>query len=172
MSISQSIFDTRDNRELKNYKLWNRKLPGLKISDPVKCVLLAAKKSKSGDSFDMRPFYTTAKGFLYYKKSPDSSKIRGAMDLKWARIIFSRLSKTEILESGFAFSVKIVKNLKFTTLYLKNEESVEKWRNALLSSAALTDFHTRYEVVDIIGKGAFAKVSFKPNFLTFLFIQK
>lgn len=161
MSFSQSIFDTKDIEELKEYKLWNRKLPGLKISDPVSYSLFAAKKAKTGESFDLRPFYTTKPGFLYYKKSPESSKIRGAMDLKWARIRFERINVQEAMETGFQYSVKIIKNLKFTTLYLKDEEAVEHWRGAMLKDAALTDFHDKYEVVDIIGKGAFAKVTLR-----------
>lgn len=159
MSFSQSIFDTKNVEKLKEYKLWNRKLPGLKISDSISYSLLAAKKAKTGESFDLRPFYTTKTGFLYYKKSPESSKIRGAMDLKWARVRFEKLSAQESIETEFQYSVKIIKNLKFTTLYLKDTQAAEHWRTALLKDAALTDFHERYEVIDIIGKGAFAKVN-------------
>lgn len=166
MSLSYSIFDTRDPKELKDYKLWNRKLPGLKISDPIQITLQAAKKAKDGESFDFRPFYVTKNGFLYYKKTPETPKIRGAMDLKWARIIFSKVEAREVFESDFCYTVKIVKNLKFTTLYLRDKEDMEMWRDALLVHAAMTDFHEQYEVVDIIGKGAFAKVKFQ-NFNIF-----
>lgn len=156
MSISQSIFDSKD---VTNYKLWSKKLPGLKTNDTISFSLSAAKKSKKGESYDSRPFYITKTGFLYYKKSKDSSAIRGAMDLKWARACFEKLSEEETAGSKYTYSLMIVKNLKFTNLYLEDEEAVETWRKALSKHVALTDFHQRYSVLSMIGKGAFAKVT-------------
>lgn len=167
MSISQSIFDSNN---VSNYKLWSKKLPGLKATDLISFSLSAAKKAKKGKSFESRPFYITEAGYLYYKKSEDSTSIRGAMNLKWARAYFEKLSEEESAGSEYKHSLMIVKNLKFTTLFLKDETAVEIWRKAISRHVAMTDFHQRYSVHSVIGKGAFAKVT-KNNYI-FKFLRK
>lgn len=48
--------------------------------------------------------------------------------------------------------------MKFCDLYARNEVEWNEWRDALSHLLIHTDFHTRYSVVKMLGKGSFAKV--------------
>lgn len=56
------------------------------------------------------------------------------------------------------FCVRFIKNMKFCDLYARNEEEWLEWREKLTRQMIQTDFHNRYKVSNMIGKGSFAKV--------------
>lgn len=172
MNMYPSIFDLKKEEEISSFKLWNKKLDGFTLKDKLKGILIAFKKSKCGEKYDSRPFFITHSGFLYYKKNINDKKIRGVMELKWARAIFKVV---EGALNQFYCELKLVKNKKQTTLFLKDQNSMEEWGKCLKLMTAFSSFHQDYEVLDLIGKGAFSKVNifllfsciFLANFVRF-----
>jgi serine/threonine-protein kinase ULK2 len=59
--------------------------------------------------------------------------------------------------------MKFLKNLKFFNLYSKTQEERNKWQDVLARYCIQSDFHTKFTVSKIIGKGSFAKVYLVEN---------
>ena len=78
----------------------------------------------------------------------------GVLDVKWARVLFEKCDAS----SGYEYLMKIIKNQRFTTLFLKNEQDMNDWKIALRKVTVLTDFHDIYEPISDLGSGGFAKV--------------
>lgn len=56
------------------------------------------------------------------------------------------------------YSLRFMRNLKFCDLYISNEKDFRKWKRVLAYRLVQTDFHSKFGVVKMIGKGSFAKV--------------
>ena len=85
------------------------------------------------------------------------------MNLKFARTEFDGDSLEE--NGEFIFSIKFIKNLKFTEIFTKDKEVYLQWRELLATLTIQTDFHTKFNVIKMIGKGSFARV--KPTKFNF-----
>ena len=73
----------------------------------------------------------------------------------------------EAEETKHMYSIKFVRNMKYTAIYTEDREVFEAWRKALGKLAIMTDFHECYQVLSHLGKGSFAIVSL-PLILLFL----
>ena len=56
------------------------------------------------------------------------------------------------------YSIKFIRNLKFTEVFFSEEESFLEWMAALRPLVIQTDFHQCYDVIKLLGKGSFARV--------------
>lgn len=56
------------------------------------------------------------------------------------------------------FGIKFIKNLRFFNIYAGSLEKRNEWRNAFSRHFVQSDFHTKFKVLKVIGKGGFAKV--------------
>lgn len=152
MSFIEGFFD---DETISNYKLWSSKYDPEILKEPILTVDVWGKRSKNAHQLAERCFILTP-NHLYYKKRPDDSKIRGVMNLKFARTEFDG---DNLEENGeFIFSIKFIKNLKFTEIFTKDKSVYLKWRDLLATLTIQTDFHTKFNVIKMIGKGSFARV--------------
>jgi calcium-dependent protein kinase len=145
------------------------------------------KRSKKETELTQREFYLTRK-FLYYKKTTDDAKIRGAMQLKNVRMEYSvpqgyvypkiqqgkevgeslnKRKKQEMADedslsqdslTADLFSIRLIKNMKFTEVYTSDETTFLQWMDVLKTIVIQTDFHANYDVIKMLGKGSFARV--------------
>jgi calcium/calmodulin-dependent protein kinase I len=60
--------------------------------------------------------------------------------------------------SNHEFGIKFIKNLRFFNIYASNLEKRNEWRTAFSKHFIQSDFHTKFKVLKVIGKGGFAKV--------------
>ena len=81
------------------------------------------------------------------------------MNLRFARTEFEGDYEEE--DGTHKFSIKFIKNLKFTEIFTKSKDSYLHWKDLLSKLTVQTDFHTKFNVIKMIGKGSFARVSFK-----------
>lgn len=56
------------------------------------------------------------------------------------------------------YCVRFIKNMKFCDLYARDQQEWKEWRKELLEKMIQTDFHTKFGVIKMVGKGSFAKV--------------
>lgn len=159
MSFIEGFFD---DESISNYKLWSSKYDPEILKEPILATSVWGKRSKNAHQLAERCFILTP-NHLYYKKRPDDNKIRGVMNLKFARTEFDGDSLEE--NGEFIFSIKFIKNLKFTEIFTKDKEVYLQWRELLATLTIQTDFHTKFNVIKMIGKGSFARVKLtKFNF--------
>lgn len=80
------------------------------------------------------------------------------MELKFARTEFEGEDEPE--NGKFNFSIKFIKNLKFTEIFTKSKTKFLEWKEMLSRLTVQTDFHSKFNVIKMIGKGSFARVSY------------
>ena len=56
------------------------------------------------------------------------------------------------------FSIKFIRNMKFTEVFFDTEEIFLSWLNILRGLVIQTDFHQCFDVIKLLGKGSFARV--------------
>ena len=56
-----------------------------------------------------------------------------------------------------------MRNLKFCDLYVNSDSEYKVWKKHLANRLVQTDFHTKFGVIKMIGKGSFAKVYLVNN---------
>ena len=165
--IWESFFD-EPLLPTETFSLWKPNDPDLKIDsmEPLfKGFLL--KVDKNSNSLKPRLFVVTDE-YLYYTRvtlpsnaqNEKSKTIRGIMKIKFVKVSFF-----EEEEEGQAtkLCVRFIKNMKFCDLYAQNEEEWLEWRQQLAHMMIQTDFHSKYGVVRMLGKGSFAKVYLVEN---------
>lgn len=163
MSFATSIFDKKDQK----FRLWHKKNKNFNEKLPTSFASLAFKPTKKSQELVQRHFYIKSH-FLCYKRNPEDQKISGILDLNWTRAEFNKVEEEE--DTGFKFVMMLIKQAKFTSIYFKDEQTMERWRAALRGVSAFTDFHQRFKVISLIGKGSYARVN-KSIFYSFSFFS-
>lgn len=153
MSFIDGFFDQENSQ---NYKLWSSKHDPSILEEEIISIGPYGKRSKNAKDLAERSFVLT-KRYLYYKKSDKDEKIRGVMDLQFTRTEFEGEDKPE--DGSFNYSIKFIRNLKFTEIFTKYKQVFTEWKIHLAKLTIQTDFHTKFSVVKMIGKGSFARVS-------------
>jgi hypothetical protein len=153
MSFIEGFFD---DENAHHYKLWSSKHDPSLLDEEIISQAAYGKRSKNAQDLAERCFILTPK-HLYYKKSESDSKIRGVMELKFARTEFEGDNEPE--NGKFNFSIKFIKNLKFTEIFTRNKSKYLEWKKLLSRLTIQTDFHNKFNVIKMIGKGSFARVS-------------
>lgn len=76
------------------------------------------------------------------------------MKIKFVKVAFFK----EEQEGEERLCVRFIKNMKFCDLYARDEIEWLQWREKLANVMIQTDFHTKFGVLKMLGKGSFAKV--------------
>jgi len=189
MKFNQGFFD---NTTQGKFKLWipitNEQAREGKLLQQASFF----KMPKNKLDMTKRHFYLTEK-YLYYKKSIIDSRIRGGMLLKNVRLEYSvpkgykypkknfgnsseeeSLNKKKATEKTLSvssedsltknfFSIRLIKNMKYTEIFTEREGTFITWMNELKKLVIQTDFHDSYNVTKILGKGSFARVYLAQN---------
>jgi hypothetical protein len=74
----------------------------------------------------------------------------------------------EIKTNGFSYKMCLIKNRKYSELFIRTEEDMLTLKKTLKSLCVNSDFYVDYTVIKKVGSGAFASVSF--NFSRFLYL--
>lgn len=154
MSFIEGFFD-EENAD--HYKLWQSKYNQSLLEEEILSMGPYGKRSKNAKDLAERCFVLTPKS-LYYKKNEDDDKVRGVMDLSFTRTEFEGDDRSE--DGGFNFSIKFIRNLKFTEIFTRSKEAYLEWKQLLCRITIQTDFHNKFSVIKMIGKGSFARVSY------------
>jgi hypothetical protein len=169
MEFISSFFDRNDP---ENFKLWRSMTPEEIDQDQILHRETFFKRSKKDVELTQRTFFLTHK-FLFYKKNESDTKIRGVMELEWVRVEYftpqDREQANDLIEdendpTSELYSIKFIKNLKFTEIFTDNQQIFEFWKHLLSAITIQTDFHTKYKVLKMLGKGSFARVRFTLAF--------
>lgn len=157
MLFVKSIFDDKSNPK---FKLWYK--PDYEFEDEE--IILHAnfgkKKTHESNEIAERVYFLT-KSHIFYKQSVDDPKVRGALSLKMIRLHAQEL-ETPVWEN-YKYTLTFVKNRKFTEIFTDNQDTFKEWIQVLRLLTIQTDFHIRYKVLKMIGKGSFARVYLARN---------
>ena len=115
------------------------------------------KNDQNSNDLKERLFVLTEK-YLYYTKGPDSNVIRGVMQTKFVKVNFFSEDKGQP-----CFGIRFIKNMKFCDLFARDERQWKDWKIALAPVMVQGDFHSKFGVVKMVGKGSFAKVYLVQN---------
>lgn len=162
----QSILNTSNSKS----KIWTK--PTLEFEQCDKEITfstIAYKASSQRKTEFSERFFKIKGNFLFYTKSSNSNSVSGICDLRWATVEFLPLEKEILTCSSMRYTVLIVKNGRFTNIFLENEEDLELWRKALSPVTIMTDLFKRYDVVNQIGLGGFGEVSFIKILIVWIF---
>lgn len=150
-----SAFDSPDASYI-NYQLWQKTNKDYNQKNRAEFEFPGYRKKsvKEANSITRRHYLITGH-FLVYKKTQNSASVKGILDLRWARVEFSTLKEET---QGEIYEIKIIKNLKFTCVYVLNLEDLDQIRKQLARICLLTDFDEKYKLEGFISKGNFGTV--------------
>lgn len=160
MLFAKSIFDEKANPK---FKLWFKPTCEFEDDEVVLQATFGKKKTHESNEISERIYYLT-KSCIFYKKSEDDPKIKGVLSLKMTRLHYLEL-ETPVWKN-YKYSLTFVRNRKFTEIYTDNADTFVEWIQVLRLLTIQTDFHLRYKVVKMIGKGSFARVYLAKNIET------
>ena len=155
--IITGFFDTNPD----SFKLWTAISSSRVKGQHILKASEFYKRSKKNTALAKRSFHLTEK-YLFYKKDEKDRKIRGAMKLDWVRAEFScpgdsdRIDESE--QTRNMYSIKFIRNMKFTEIFTEERAVFEEWRQVLAKHLIMTDFHKQFKVLKMLGKGSFARV--------------
>lgn len=160
MQSYKSIFDNQDTS--KNQKIWAKMLPGFskfKTEQP-NFEIKASKPSSKGKKMIEERCFSIKKNYLYYRVKDSSNQIRGVCDLRFITARFLKIKEKD-LKVEFKFLLMLVRNMKYSRIFLRNESEVRLWRQHLAPYCVFNDFTEKYEVIGGIGYGSYGKVIFQ-----------
>lgn len=153
----KSIFDDKSNTK---FKLWYKPEHTIEEDEVIFHANFGKKKTHDSNEIEERVYFLT-KSCIFYKKSVDDPKIRSVLDLKMTRLHYTE-HETPVW-GNYKYSLTFVRNRKFTEIFTENEEVFKEWIQVLRLLTIQTDFHLRYKVIKMIGKGSFARVYLAYN---------
>ena len=112
-------------------KLWCK--PDITTPDELECpsktIRLPKSYKKSQSSSSLRPItFLFNQGRLFSTKK-DGAVLSGVLDLAYAYVEVKRVEKGEY--PNVKFCITIEKNNRFTTVYLKDQESLDAWLDVI-----------------------------------------
>jgi hypothetical protein len=132
------------------------------------------KKSKSSENLKQRFFYLTENGVFYAKDSAPELIIKH-MPFENTRVIIIRREKQnerKRFASDFQFGFRFYRNANVCEIFCENQSMFQPWRSILMYKSIQHTFHEEFEVKKMIGRGSFAKVLKRDNFLQGIFDEK
>lgn len=78
------------------------------------------------------------------------------MELSWVRNEYLLEGHPNFKE--YRYGVRFIKNMKYSDLWIKDDELFKKWSNALSEVCIQSNFHIKFSAIKMIGKGSFARV--------------
>lgn len=155
----KSIFDDQKQVSSK-FKLWSK--PDIEFCEEDIIISSPFGKKKDRDSNEVSErIYFLTKTHIFYKASYEDPEIRGVLALNMTRLHHQIL--TEPVYGDYSYSLTFVRNRKFTEIYTNKEDTYKEWITILRLLTIQTDFHDRYKVEKMIGKGSFARVYLAKN---------
>ena len=157
----QSLFD-----EIKPNvagHLWNKYSPEYDQSICPEDIVfsgLAGKLKFSSQKIKENHFFITKSNLLYYKKSNTYNKIKGIFDINYSRVEYIPLKEDNKHMPKYSYIIRLIKNLKFTDLYIRTKTELLNWEAFLNQRIIQSNFHKKYSPIREIGEGGFAKVTF------------
>jgi len=153
----KSIFDDKSNPK---FRLWNKPECDFEDDEIIFHAPFAKKKSHDSDEMEERIYFLT-KSYIFYKKSLEDSQVRSVLDLKMTRLHYTEHELP--VWDAYKYSLTFIRNRKFTEIFTDNHEVFKEWIQVLRLLTIQTDFHARYKVDKMIGKGSFARVWLAQN---------
>ncbi len=149
--LIESFFD----KEEPGFKLWSKKVSDLTIN-PEEVIFegFLFKINRETNKKKKRYFVLTKKK-LYYLKSKDSKKIRGAMDLDWVRVEYF---DEDDQQGKQRHCIRFVRNMKFSDFIIEDEKQFEQLQTIFATVFLQSNFHIKFNAIKMIGKGSFARV--------------
>jgi serine/threonine protein kinase len=149
--LRESLFDNDDDNE---FNLWDKHAGDHQfIDEPAIHRGYMYKFGQKSQSFKNRLFVLTSNR-LYCCKSSKNNEPTSFMRTKWVRVEYADYE--EPLRKGFG--LKLIRNGKHCQLLIEDLESFVSWKQHMSKVFIQSDFHSKYRVVRMIGKGAFASV--------------
>jgi calcium/calmodulin-dependent protein kinase I len=146
----ESIFDD-DDPELKFWNKYTQDTPSINESvifeGPMFTVSNKTKKIRE-------KFFVLTSNYFYYQSSAESTKIKAFLKKKWVRVEYF-LNKDQ---SKMRFCLRFIRNTQIYELYVEKEDTFNRWRLFLSKEFIQSDFHSKYDVLKMIGKGSSAMV--------------
>lgn len=139
-------------------RLWNR-LPQGDNFHTIEGVLLQSEAympSPTNPAVLRRRFFKVTNEALLMHKGPDRTP--RFLSLRWLAVSFFETDNPGIRQH-FQVVMMLIKNGKFSRVFLRNEEEKELWRRVLTPICTMTDFFQRYKVMEIIKEKLYSKVS-------------
>ena len=138
--FTESIFDTNASGNFKLWKSCPRDQPIYEavISETPLHTGYVGKRASSkrtGTSCIQDRYFVLTKNYLYFKKRPDAERVSGYLDNNWARIAVyqDQYVAPGQQDPGTKFTIKIIRNLKFTSLFFDDYREFYKWKQALIN---------------------------------------
>lgn len=151
--MPQSRFSPFDDHD-RQTRLWIKDRTDLLSTDTKilyeNYILMLSKKT---GICKPKYFVLTPESLICIKRK-DSRKCYGEIKIRWTRIYYM----TIMHENKSAFLLKFISNMKSATFIVTDEEEFKRWKSYLTPISIQTDFHDKFEVVSLIGAGAFGRV--------------
>lgn len=140
-----------------NEKLWKKVKPWMenKLKDLPILFNSSAYKSSLDKNDYVRRFFFIKSHYLFYKKREQSKHACGYFNLKWSTVEFNYEEGNKF---GMIYEISIAKNDRFCCLYVKRDDRIEEWIEALSKVCVQTNFKDKFTMGKFIGSGSFARV--------------
>ena len=124
---------------------------------------MLGKKKDSFFAISNKRFFLTSSHLLYTKDEFPSpcGKIRGGVEINWARVSFESVDLEVVLEQGYGYKMSITRNNRFTELYIREKEAMLELKSTIRRWCINDRFYDDFDVIKKLGSGAFASVSLK-----------
>ena len=156
--MNYNFFESLDAAESSG-PIWSKAIPCMTEPALVEGWLL--KASKKNPSTLEPGYFTLQSGYLLYRSRKESNSASSGIPLQFAIVSFPKADKIEGAGPDIpkvANAIQICLHGKFSVLYAESVNLLNLWAKHLSKYAMRVDFHERYAVNKLIGKGAFANV--------------
>lgn len=157
----ESFFDESNAGLLEKFTIW-KKLGAHEVNGPaIEEIVFQGWlcRTEAGSQSLKERFFVMTNEKLYYKKKPADPTFKGYLSLGFVRLISPSASEIETKEgASTTIRIRFVQNLKFSDLFARSKVELDAWLNALAARVVRVDFHERFKVRAVVGKGAFGKV--------------
>ena len=140
--------------------IWSKNLPA--IADPPVVQSWLQKASRKNSSVLESGYFSLQGGYLLYWSKKEAAKPSSGICLKHATVsfphsgVFYPSAGVEIVQADHPIQISL--HGKFSVLYAESANLLKLWATHLSRAAFRVDFHERYSVKQLIGKGASACV--------------
>ncbi len=156
----ESFFDELNNGNLDKFSLWKKLSPQEVGGPPPDKIVFQGWlcRTEAGSESLKERFFVVTNDRIYYKKKPTDLTFKGYLSLGIVRLVCPKAVELESKDQENNLRLRFIQNLKFSDLFARSKVELETWLNVLTTRVVRTDFHDRFKVRAVIGKGAFGKV--------------
>ena len=154
--MNYNFFESLDGAESSG-PIWSKAIPY--TTEPALVEGWLLKASKKNPSVLEPGYFALQGGYLLYRSRKESTAASSGIPLQFAVISFPKAGKIEGAGPDIpkvANAIQVCLHGKFSVLYAESVNLLNLWAKHLSRYATRVDFHERYTVNKLIGKGAFA----------------